>query len=64
VAEVTEAIDLMQDSVHLVRQRQSAQLNPWLQRTTSMLEALQRFATELYEDHDAVKAGVTLPWEF
>jgi transposase len=63
-AEVTEATDLVQDSGHLVRQRQSAQLNPWLQRATSTLEALQRFATELYEAYDAVKAGVTLPWEF
>jgi hypothetical protein len=42
----------------------NAQLNLWLQRATSMLEALQRFATEVYEDYDAVKAGVTLPWEF
>ena len=23
---------------------------------------MQRFATGLYEDYDAVKAGVTLPW--
>lgn len=29
-----------------------------------MLEALQRFATEVYEDYDAVKAEVTLLWEF
>ena len=26
------------------------------------MEAIQRFATGLYEDYDAVKAGVTLPW--
>jgi len=38
-------------------------LDPWLQRaTTSTLEALQRFAQGLYEDYEAVKAGVTLPW--
>ena len=30
--------------------------------TTSALEAMQRFATGLYEDYEAVKAGVTLPW--
>ena len=30
--------------------------------TTSTLEALQRFATGLHEDYEAVKAGVTLPW--
>jgi transposase len=62
-AEVAEAIDLAQDFLSLVRQRQPAQLDPWLQRaTTSTLEALQRFATGLYEDYEAVKAGVTWPW--
>ncbi len=60
---VAEAIDLAQDFTQLVRQRQPAQLDPWLKRaTTSTLEALQRFAKGLYEDYDAVKAGVTLPW--
>jgi transposase len=44
-------------------QRQPAQLDPWLTRaTTSMLEAMRRFAKGLYEDYAAVKAGVTLPW--
>jgi len=62
-AEVAEAIDLAQDFATLVRQRQPEALDPWLQRaTTSTLEALRRFATGLYEDYDAVKAGVTLPW--
>jgi transposase len=62
-AEVAEAIDLAQDFTQLVRQRQPAQLDPWLKRAaTSTLEALQRFAKGLYEDYDAVKAGVTLPW--
>jgi transposase len=28
----------------------------------SPLEAVRRFATGLYEDYKAVKAGVTLPW--
>jgi transposase len=62
-AEVAEAIDLAQDFATLVRQRQPPQLDPWLKRaTTSPLEALSRFATGLYEDYEAVKAGVTLPW--
>jgi len=62
-AEVAEAIDLAQDFTTLVRQRQPTQLDAWLQRaTTSTLEALRRFAQGLYEDYDAVKAGVTLPW--
>ena len=62
-AEVAEAIDLAQDFTTLVRQRRPAQLDPWLQRaTTSAVEAVRRFATGLYEDYEAVKAGVTLPW--
>ena len=62
-AEVAEAIDLAQDFATLVRQRQPAQLDPWLQRAaTSTLEALQRFAVGLRDDYEAVKAGVTLPW--
>jgi transposase len=62
-AEVAEAIDLAQEFTQLVRQRQPESLDPWLQRaTTSTLEALQRFATGLYEDYEAVKAGITLPW--
>ena len=61
--EVAEAIDLAQDFATLVRQRQPAQLDPWLHRaTTSTLEALQRFAKGLRDDYAAVKAGVTLPW--
>src|SRR5215470_7459371 len=62
-AEVTEAIDLAQEFTQLVRQRQPESLAPWLQRaSTSTVEAIQRFATGLYEDYAAVKAGVTLPW--
>ncbi len=60
---VAEAIDLAQDFVQLVRQRQPAHLDPWLQRAaTSPLEALRRFAQGLYEDYDAVNAGVPVPW--
>jgi len=62
-AELTEAIDLAEDFTTLVRQRQPAQLDPWLKRAaSSTLEALRRFATGLYDDYQAVKAGVTLPW--
>jgi transposase len=61
--EVAEAVDLAAACATLVRQRQPAQLAPWLHRAaTSTLEALQRVATGLYEDDEAVKAGVTLPW--
>src|ERR1700758_4303635 len=42
----------------LVRQRQPTQLDPWLTRVTaSTLEVLRRFATGLYEDYEAIKAG-------
>jgi transposase len=62
-AEVAEAIDLAQECATLVRHRQPAQLDAWLQRATaSALEAVRRFATGLAEDYAAVKAGVTLPW--
>jgi len=62
-AEVAEAVDLAEDFATLVRQRQPAQLDPWLQRaTTSTLEALLRFANRLRDDYETVKAGVTLPW--
>ena len=61
--EVAEAIDLAQDFTQMVRQRQPAQLDPWLQRAaTCPLEALRHFAQGLYADYDAVKAGGTLPW--
>ena len=60
---VAEAIALAQDFAALVRQRQPAQLDPWLTRATaSTLDALRRFATGLLEDYAAVKAGVTGPW--
>jgi transposase len=60
---VAEAIDLAEDFTQLVRQRQPERLDAWLQRATaSTLEALQRFASGLREDYEAVKAGVTLPW--
>jgi len=60
---VAEAIALAQDFTTLVRQRQPEQLEPWLKRAaTSTLEALRRFAKGLWDDYQAVKAGVTLPW--
>ena len=62
-AKVAEAIALAQAFATLVRQRQPAPLAPWLKRApTSTLEALPRFAPGLFEDAEAVKAGVPLPW--
>ena len=62
-AEVGEALDLAQDCAQLGRQRQPEALDPWLKRATARtLEAFRRFATGLYEDENAVKAGVPFPW--
>jgi transposase len=62
-ADVAEAIDLAQDFVQLVRQRQPQELEPWLARAAkSAVEAFQRFAKGLRDDYDAIKAGVSLPW--
>jgi transposase len=62
-AEVTEAIDLAQDFLQLVRQRQPEHFDAWLERASaSTLEAVQRFASGLRDDYAAVKAGMTLPW--
>jgi transposase len=62
-AEVAEAIDLAQDFLHLVRQRQPEHFDAWLERaSTSALEAVQRFASGLRDDYAAVTAGMTLPW--
>jgi transposase len=62
-AEVAEAIDLAQDFVQLVRQRQPQELEPWLARAAkSAVGAFQRFAKGRRDDYDAIKAGGTLPW--
>jgi transposase len=54
---------LTQDFAQVIRQRQPAQLETWLERATqSALTAFQRFAKSLREDYAAVQAAVTLPW--
>jgi transposase len=61
--ELAEVIDLAQDFAQLVRLRQSAQFDAWLERAaTSTVSPLQRFAKGLGEDYAAIKAGITLPW--
>jgi len=62
-SEVAEAITLSQDFAALVRQRQPARLDSWLERAArSTVQALARLATSLRDDYAAVKAGVSLPW--
>jgi transposase len=61
--ELAEAIDLVQDFLQLVRLRQPAQFDPWLERAaTSAVSPIQRFAKGLSDDYAAIKAGITLPW--
>jgi transposase len=61
--EISEAITLTQDFADLVRQRQSDQLDSWLERATaSGLQAFKSLANGLRADYDAVKAGITLRW--
>jgi len=61
--ELAEVIDLAQDFAQLVRLRQPAQFDAWLERAvTSTVSPIQRFAKGLGEDYAAVKAGITLPW--
>jgi transposase len=60
---LAEAVALAQDFAALVRQRQPAQLEPWLARATaSTLQPFRRFARGLCADYAAVQAAVTLPW--
>ena len=61
--ELAEAITLTEDFVPLIRQRQGAQLDPWLERAAqSTLGVFRRFAQGLRDDDAAVNAGMTLPW--
>lgn len=59
--ELTEAIQLSQGFLKLVRERLPEQLDTWLEQAkNSTVKAFQRFAKGLNDDYDAVKAGVTL----
>jgi len=61
--EIAVAIELAQDFCAIVRERQSDGFDHWLARaTTSGVAPLQRFATGLGADYDAVEAGIRLPW--
>jgi transposase len=61
--EIAGAIALAQDFCALMRARQPDDLDTWLERAmASPVAPLQRFATGLCADYDAVKAGITLEW--
>jgi transposase len=60
---VAVAIDLAQDFCTMVRERQVDRFDVWLARAVaSRVAPLQRFATGLHADYEAVKAGIRLRW--
>jgi transposase len=61
--DVAVAIDLAQDFCTIVRERQGDRFDHWLARAVaSSVAPLQRFATGLHADYEAVKAGIRLRW--
>ena len=61
--ELAVALALTADVAPLVRQRQGAPFEPWLERAAQRtLGVLQRLAQGLRDDDAAVKAGMTLSW--
>ena len=62
-ANVAVAIDLAQDFCSIVRERQVDRFDDWLARAVaSRVAPLQRFATGLHADEEAVQAGIRLRW--
>lgn len=60
---VAVAIDLAQDFCTIVRERQGDRFDDRLARAVaSRVAPLQRFATRLHADYEAVKAGLKLHW--
>ena len=61
--ELTHVQQLVQQGTAMVRQRQAADLDAWLQscQASSSVE-LQNFVAVLQRDYAAVKAALTLPW--
>jgi transposase len=61
--ELGEAITLTEGFATLIRTRDVAALNDWLdQAATSRLKSFQSFAASLRRDYEAVRAGVEQPW--
>jgi transposase len=60
--DVAVAIDLAQDFCTIVHERQVDRFDHWLARAvTDSVAPLQRFATGLHADDEAMKAGIRLP---
>jgi transposase len=61
--ELEVTYQLVDDFLHMVRERTGEQLDSWLNKVeTSQLPAFQTFVTGVQKDKDAVLAGLTLPW--
>ena len=60
---LNEAVELAEAFIALVRGREAAQLDTWLQKAEhSAAPPLQRFAKRLRADHEAVQAALSLDW--
>ena len=61
--ELAHVQQLVQQGAAMIRQRQAAELDPWLQtcQASSSVE-VQNFVAVLQRDYAAVKAALTLPW--
>lgn len=59
--EVRQALEGAEEFARLVRERNGAGLDGWLNRATA-IPSLRAFATGLRRDEAAVRAGLTLPW--
>ncbi len=60
---LNEAVELAETFIALVRGREVAQLDPWLQQAErSAVPPLQRFAKRLRADYKAVQAALSLDW--
>lgn len=54
---------LVEDFLHMVRERTADQLDEWLNKVeASHLQAFRPFVTGVQKDKEAVLAGLTLPW--
>jgi transposase len=60
-SEVRQALEGAEDFARLVRERNGAGLDGWLNRA-SAIPSLRAFATGLRRDYAAVRAGLTSPW--
>ncbi len=60
---IAQTYELIQDFTTMLREREGERFDEWLDRVEKQgVSELQRFATGLKKDDDALKAGLTLEW--